>query len=331
MAKNYSEKSIPFLQTQDSSLEMDTDLGQRYYSARHLESSSTIDLNLQHYATTTTTEQPSSINYAERVKKILWKIFKATLGNRRLRLFLYRLLKIITVTYIQANHVLGSSETSAIRFALKIIAYIFMVFLCIITISRYARELTAVSKKKPLSIWLNWMEALLFSLYIVFSLLTAVFHIMFAASWYEVERIKPNHDKALRQQFSVFIVFVLLYVYNAMEMGHHYIHSGHSVSLFLTQAKPIPRRETKILLQETSPSANITHPYLQSLDMMGLHDVNEEKYRFNNRQDLSRSRYFADEDDEEDEDNYIPTTIRNQQLWRRQLNIGTISTLASTL
>ncbi|KAF0981345.1 hypothetical protein FDP41_012605 [Naegleria fowleri] len=341
-----SEKSVPFLHTQESFVQENNELSESFISLGRNDSfrhslhpipsspSNAHRLNTAPYTTTDEDYQLPAIRNAEKIKKYLSKLYKATLGNRRLRIFLYRLLKIITITYIQANNVLGSADTSAVRLVLKIISYIFMALLCFITLARYVRELTAVAKKKPLSIWLNWMEALLFCLYLVYSILTAVFHIMFAVSWYEVEKVKTNHEISLNQQLSVFVMFVLLYVYNALEIGSHYIHSGHSVSIFLTQAKPIPRRETKIILNETNSNGigTANHPFLQSIDLKDARRFTEEKYLFNNRADRSRSRYFAEEDnEEEEEDNYIPTAIRNQQLWRHQLNLGTISTLASTL
>ncbi|EFC35826.1 predicted protein [Naegleria gruberi] len=112
-----------------------------------------------------------------------WKKFSSwTIGNRRLKMYIYSVLKFATITYVQANDVLGKASNTNnqtekdMQMAFKVLSYLYMAILILLFTFRYVRELIAISRKKPLSIW-----------------------------------------------------------------STHYLHAGHSVSLYLAKAQHIPK------------------------------------------------------------------------------------------
>lgn len=124
-----------------------------------------------------------------------------------------------------------------------------MAILIILFIERYIRELVSIARKKPLQIWVNWMEALIFLIYFIFSIMTAITHMVYIVREYNHEREErektpneyTNRMATLEQLLSIEIIEVLIHVYIIVDKGTHFLHAGHSVSLFLEKAQHIPK------------------------------------------------------------------------------------------
>ncbi|KAL9658517.1 hypothetical protein ABK040_006057 [Willaertia magna] len=180
-------------------------------------------------------------------KTISW-----TLGNRRLKMYLYSVLKFFSITYVQANDLLGKNPVKKtelqenIESVTRIISYVFMALILLSFTERYIRELIAVYRKRKLSIVINWGEAILFLIYFIYSIFTSIIHIYFIVKEYEHEKEEEAHDtsgieKHLEQNLAIEIFEVFLHLYIIIDKGTHYLHSGHSVSLYLSKSQHIPK------------------------------------------------------------------------------------------
>ncbi|KAG2386520.1 hypothetical protein C9374_002264 [Naegleria lovaniensis] len=188
--------------------------------------------------------------------KKYWKKFSSkTIGNRRLKMCIYSILKFFSITYVQANNIFGgealhlSEREKQLSLSFKIISYMFMAVLILLFIERYFRELISIVRKKPLQTWINWMESLIYLIYFIFSIMTAITHIVFIVREYnhEVEEREKNPEEfakrkaTLEQVLSVEIIEVLIHFYIIVDKGTHFLHAGHSVSIYLEKAQHIPK------------------------------------------------------------------------------------------
>jgi len=193
---------------------------------------------------------------------------------------------------VQANDILGESKdlTTAeqqLQLALKIISYFYMGVLVLLFTFRYVRELIAVAKKKPLTVWINWMESLVFLTYFVYSMFTSITHIVYSVRHYnhskEEEELHPELfvGKNLEATMAVEILEIFVHMYIIADKGTHYLHAGHSVSLFLAKAQHIPKN--------AHPGHDEEHAH---------HDVLENHYADNDEEEI-------EEKDDEEYDDYV--------------------------
>ncbi|EFC45053.1 predicted protein [Naegleria gruberi] len=185
-----------------------------------------------------------------------WKKFNQwTFGNRRLKMYIYSVLKMFAITYVQANSLIGTNSSARKQFeidlqkALQIISYFYMAVLILMFTIRYIRELIAIKRKKPLTTWVNWLEAFVFLTYFIYSCFTAILHIVYIGKKYASEVVereeKPEEfahaQVTLEQELVVEILEVVIHMYIIADKGSHFLHSGHSVSLYLAKAQHIPK------------------------------------------------------------------------------------------
>ena len=145
-----------------------------------------------------------------------------------------------------------------------------MALLMIMFTERYLRELYCVYQRKELLIWINWIEAFIFFTYVVYSVFTTCNHI-----YYLVEELKEEsgHEnakevgaKSLEQKFAVEMIEIFIHLYIIFDKASHFLHSGHSISLYLSKAAHIPK------MQDVSHG----HEHLAS-DLQGESYVSDEE------------------------------------------------------
>ncbi|KAL9652635.1 hypothetical protein ABK040_003938 [Willaertia magna] len=206
--------------------------------------------------TKTTTTTIINQSFLNQLKIYLNKIQKYTIGNRRLKTYLYSILKFFSITYIQANKLLPSNHfinendhlIKQLQLTLQIISYIFMVLLILSFTERFIREIYSIYKKKKLNILLNWIECFIFIFYVIYSLFTASLHFYFIIKEYQFEKVNEKHNdgeissESLEQTLAIEVFEILLHLYIIFDKATHYLHSGHSVSLFLSKSQHIPKQ-----------------------------------------------------------------------------------------
>lgn len=169
----------------------------------------------------------------EKFKNILWKIWKATIDNRRFRMYALAIVKFVTITLIQATETFPKDEDFFYNYknVFLTLGFCWMGTLCFLFTERYIRELIAIRRKQMLTIWINWVECVVFSLYLLYSSVIGILH--FIALSAKVEYYGPT--KSAIEFFEVIIVLFIIY-----EKWTHFLHSGHSISLYLGESRHIP-------------------------------------------------------------------------------------------
>jgi hypothetical protein len=166
-----------------------------------------------------------------------WDIIKFiwanTIDNVRFRMYALSIIKFTTITLIQANETFPKDEDYFYNYQniFTTLGYSWMAILIILFTERYIRELICVQRKWALTIWLNWVEAVIFTIYMVYGFIVGIMH--FVAIAYKVEYYGP--EKSAIEFFEVIIVLFIIY-----EKWTHFLHSGHSISLYLDFAQHIP-------------------------------------------------------------------------------------------
>ena len=102
----------------------------------------------------------------------------------------FLLIKVVTITYMQANRTVHSYEgmpQSEIDFqvVLKVFSYSYMAILLILFTARYIRELVSLKMKKPLNTKLNWVEGGIYFTYVLYSVIIALVHFVFLVKAYQ--------------------------------------------------------------------------------------------------------------------------------------------------
>ncbi|KAF0978861.1 hypothetical protein FDP41_001931 [Naegleria fowleri] len=197
------------------------------------------------------------LSFPQKLWRGLKKLNTWTLGNRRLRMYLLSVFKIVVISFVQANDLLGittyhlSPEEFDVQLALKITSYIVMVGIPFLFTFRYIRELIAVRRKKPLTIWINWVESIIFFIFVLYSIGTAIIHIVYLGREYAYNYKKrekdpsyfANKSASLEEHLAVEILEIFVQLYVILEKASHYTHANHSVSIFLSNAAHIPKEE----------------------------------------------------------------------------------------
>lgn len=174
--------------------------------------------------------------------KKYWKKFSSsTFGNRRLKMYIYSCLKFLTITYVQANNLFGKSDAlvltegeQLLQSVFKIVSYTFMGVLMVLFTERYIRELTAIARKKPLTIWINWMESIVYLIFFIYSIATSVTHVVYIVREYNAEseerilhpEMFAKKTFTLEEQLAVEILEVFVHIYIIVDKGTHFIHAS---------------------------------------------------------------------------------------------------------
>src|SRR3989338_4828948 len=106
-----------------------------------------------------------------------------------------------------------------------------MAVLIIMFTVRYVRELVDLKRKKPLTIWVNWVEAFIFFTYFVFSCFTAILHVVYIGKKYQQEaeerhehpELFKHHAVSLEQELIVELLEVVLHLYIIGDNGSHFL------------------------------------------------------------------------------------------------------------
>lgn len=213
--------------------------------------------------------------------KSKWKkISSFTIGNSRLKMYLFTIIKFFTITFIQANGIFGdyvvlSDGENHLKTTLQIFSYCFMGILIVMFTERFIRELIAVSHKKPLTPWMNWMESTVFFLYVIFSLLTTTIHYIYLAKEYskdcEERNVHPDefqNRETLEQILVVEIFNVLIHVYVILDKATHFIHSNHSHSIYLYKSQLIPKNDGTSHNISNNPNNNNSVPNSLHIELL---------------------------------------------------------------
>lgn len=170
----------------------------------------------------------------QKTKDILWKIWKSTLGNRRLSNYILDIVKFLSITLIQATQAFPTDEQFFSNYGniFFTLGFCWMATLIILFTERYFRELVAVRRKTTLTIWVNWVECVIFTLYFLYSLVIGIIH--FYAIAYHSEYYGPTTTTI--EFFEVIILLFMIY-----EKWVHFFRSGSSRSLFLGKPDHIPK------------------------------------------------------------------------------------------
>ena len=173
-------------------------------------------------------------------KSLLRRFSDATIGNRRLKMYLLSLMKLCVISFIQSNDLLGmttyhlSAEELDVQFALKISSYVCMALIpCLLTF-RYVRELIAMKMKRPLTIWVNWIESIVFMLFVVYSIGTAIVHVVYLSREYQYNVKKRDHDPtyfnnksaSLEEHLAVSILEMFVQLYVILDKASHFLHAS---------------------------------------------------------------------------------------------------------
>ena len=114
-----------------------------------------------------------------------------------------------------------------------------MICIPILFTFRYIRELIAVKRKKPLTIWINWIESIIYFIFCIYSFATGVIHFVYLGREYDYNYNKRKKDPAyfanksasLEEHLAVEILEVLVQWYVIFEKATHYTHASKYYSL----------------------------------------------------------------------------------------------------
>lgn len=160
------------------------------------------------------------------------KVCNLTLGNRRLRAYIFAIIKFTAVCMIQAYESFPKdSSIYYYRYILQSLGYTWLIILLTLFTERYVRELIANYRKKEIAIWLNWVEMTLFTVYTVYA--TVIGCLYFWAVSVKAEYLGPVKSVI----YAMNEVIILLAIY---EKWTHFLHAGHSVSLYCATEQHIP-------------------------------------------------------------------------------------------
>ncbi|KAG2375162.1 hypothetical protein C9374_010166 [Naegleria lovaniensis] len=285
----------------------------------------------------------------ETFKKYWKKFSSSTFGNRRLKMYIYSCLKFLTITYVQANDLFGKSDTlvltegeQQLQLVFKIVSYTFMAILMLLFTERYIRELTAVARKKPLTIWINWMESIVYLMFFIYSIATSVIHVVYIVREYDTEveerilhpEIFAKKSFTLEEHLAVEILEVFVHIYIIVDKGTHFIHASHSVSYYLAKAQHIPKHHhpghhpNDYFYVNDASKHNPNHA-LQDPNILML----DESDAIGSFEDKDKEHAQHDEESDDDYDDFIGKTYQaaRGKTRRRNTTLGAVYTQPTSL
>lgn len=155
------------------------------------------------------------------------------LGNRRLRSYIFSIIKFTAVTMIQGNDSFPK-DIDAFYFYQDLfvsLGYSWMGVLFVLFTERYLREVICKHKKIQLAQWMNWVEAVIFTVYSIYGTFFSILH------WISIGMKSSTLGPTTTLVYVINQLVIQLMIW---EKWTHFLHSGHSVSLFLEKDQHIP-------------------------------------------------------------------------------------------
>lgn len=164
------------------------------------------------------------------------KINSYILGNRRLRAYIFAMIKFTAVTMIQGYESFPKDEDAFYKYndVFITLGYCWIGILATLFTERYIREVVCNNTKQGMAIWLNWVEMVIFTVYTVYGTFCSILH------WVAIG-MKSDYLGPLKTVIYVFNQLVIQLC--IWEKWTHFLHSGHSVSLYIETEQHIPPHE----------------------------------------------------------------------------------------
>jgi hypothetical protein len=117
------------------------------------------------------------------------------------------------------------------RYVLQAMGYAWMIILLTLFTERYFRELIANWRKWEIAIWLNWCEMVLYTTYAVYA--TVIGCLYFWAVYVKKDYLGPVKTV-------IYVMNEVVILTAVWEKWTHFLHAGHSVSLYCATEQHIP-------------------------------------------------------------------------------------------